>query len=239
MIVVFRDPIERLFSQWLMVLNRWPAHAPDWPGFLTRFAPDGLEDRIPEGVHVGAYRMQSGVVRGYYGAQLERGLSLFGARTVPPPGVPGASSATTRRTSTRSPTSWSIPRFETYPDAADTRWPGKPTASATAPTGDGHRRAWSTATATTSRPSGALGPRRVRTGRCSGSSTGRPRPRGAGRASSPRRSSAPPRASRHAAAGRRRPPSAPVSRPTGGSPGLWSTGTVIGRCCRGSHSWVA
>jgi hypothetical protein len=79
MIVVFRDPIERLFSQWLMVLNRWPAQAPSWPGFLTRFAPDGLEDEIPTGVHVGAYRMQSGVVRGYYGAQLERGFELFGA----------------------------------------------------------------------------------------------------------------------------------------------------------------
>jgi hypothetical protein len=78
MVVVFRDPIERLFSQWLMVLNRWPAQAPSWPGFLTRFAPDGLEDRIPTGAHVGAYRMQSGVVRGYYGAQLERGFGLFG-----------------------------------------------------------------------------------------------------------------------------------------------------------------
>lgn len=77
-VVVFRDPIERLFSQWLMVVNRWPSHAPTWSGFLTRFAPDGLEDAIPDGAHVGAYRMQSGVVRGYYGAQLERGHALFG-----------------------------------------------------------------------------------------------------------------------------------------------------------------
>lgn len=77
-VVVFRDPLERLFSQWLMTVNRWPAVALSWPRFLTRFAPDGLEDRIPEGVHVGAYRMHSGVVRGYYGAQLERGFAMFG-----------------------------------------------------------------------------------------------------------------------------------------------------------------
>lgn len=77
-VVLFRDPIERLFSQWQMILNRWPDQAPDWPTFLTRFAPDGLEDEIPPGTNVHAYRMQSGVVRGYYGAQLQRGYDLFG-----------------------------------------------------------------------------------------------------------------------------------------------------------------
>ncbi|MBZ5739241.1 sulfotransferase [Nocardioides sp. GBK3QG-3] len=77
-IVLFRDPIERLFSQWQMVLNRWPDQAPSWSTFLTRFAPDGLEDRIPPKTNVHAYRMQSGVVRGYYGAQLERGYEMFG-----------------------------------------------------------------------------------------------------------------------------------------------------------------
>lgn len=78
MIVVFRDPIERLFSQWMMVVNRWPESALDWPEFLTRYAPDGLEERIPHGAHVGGYRMHSGIVRGYYGAQLEKGYALFG-----------------------------------------------------------------------------------------------------------------------------------------------------------------
>ncbi len=77
-IAIFRDPIDRLFSQWQMVVNRWPELAPDWPRFLTRFAPDGLEDRIPEGVDDVEFRMESGVVRGYYGAQLERGYSMFG-----------------------------------------------------------------------------------------------------------------------------------------------------------------
>lgn len=77
-VVLFRDPIERLFSQWMMIVNRWPDNALDWPEFLTRFAPDGLQDRIPRGVHVGGFRMHSGVVRGYYGAQLEKGYALFG-----------------------------------------------------------------------------------------------------------------------------------------------------------------
>lgn len=79
MIAIFRDPIERLFSQWAMVVSRWPKVARDWPEFINEFRPPGLEDRIPEGVHIGGWRMRSGVVRGYYGEQLERGFSLFGA----------------------------------------------------------------------------------------------------------------------------------------------------------------
>ena len=79
---IFRDPIERLFSHWVMVVTRWPRVALDWPGFLTRWAPRGLEDRLPEGVHVGGFRMHSGVVRGYYGAQLEQANSLFGTDQV-------------------------------------------------------------------------------------------------------------------------------------------------------------
>ncbi|MEP9362466.1 sulfotransferase [Nocardioides sp. CN2-186] len=77
-IVVFRDPLERLFSQWSMVVNRWPDHAPTWSAFLTELAPDTLEDRIPEGTNPSTYRMRSGIVRGYYGAQLARGFEMFG-----------------------------------------------------------------------------------------------------------------------------------------------------------------
>jgi hypothetical protein len=77
-LVTFRDPIDRLFSQWGMNRNRWPDAAHDWPEFLTTLAPDGLEERIPDGLDVHDYRMNSGVVRGYYGQQLERGFELFG-----------------------------------------------------------------------------------------------------------------------------------------------------------------
>jgi hypothetical protein len=64
------------------VRNRWPRQAPSWAVFLNRFAPLGLDPQVPPGVHVGAYRMQSGVVRGYYGAQLERVYDVFGADQV-------------------------------------------------------------------------------------------------------------------------------------------------------------
>ncbi|CAN5143217.1 hypothetical protein BH18ACT9_BH18ACT9_03100 [soil metagenome] len=77
LIAIFRDPLERLFSQWVMTVNRWPKAAPDWPVFLTQYRPSTLPTQIPEGVHTGGYSLRSGVARGYYGAQLERGFSLF------------------------------------------------------------------------------------------------------------------------------------------------------------------
>lgn len=77
-VVLVRDPIERLVSQWQMLTNRWPDHAESWERFLTRFAPDGPEERIPPRTNVHAYRMHSGVVRGQYGAQLGRGMEMFG-----------------------------------------------------------------------------------------------------------------------------------------------------------------
>jgi len=134
MIAIFRDPIERLFSQWVMTVDRWPEQAYDWPRFLTSLAPDGLEDRIPEGVNVHTYRMQSGVVRGYYGAQLERGLSMFGKdqfhvmefRAF----LGDYTTALDRVTDFLE-----IPRFETYPPLPH-RMPGKGTAVGTAPTGE-------------------------------------------------------------------------------------------------------
>ena len=71
---IFRDPIDRLFSQWMMVVNRWPESGPGLAGL-----PDPVRPRRPRGPHPGGactsadFRMHSGVVRGYYGAQLERG----------------------------------------------------------------------------------------------------------------------------------------------------------------------
>lgn len=130
-IAIFRDPIERLFSQWLMVVNRWPDHAPTWDGFLTRFAPDGLEDAIPDGAHVGAFRMHSGVVRGYYGAQLAKGYDLFGRERF---------HVLEFRALLRDHTAHldaltdflGLPRFETYPDLPHSM-PGKPAQADTWP----------------------------------------------------------------------------------------------------------
>jgi hypothetical protein len=134
MIAIFRDPIDRLFSQWVMTVDRWPQHAPDWPAFLTRLAPDGLEDQIPEGLNVHTYRMQSGVVRGYYGAQLERGFSIFGKEQFHlmefRAFLDDYTSALDRVTDFLE-----IPRFKTYPPMAH-RMPGKSTVVGTAPTAE-------------------------------------------------------------------------------------------------------
>lgn len=80
-IVLVRDPIERLVSQWQMVTNRWPQEAESWARFLTRFAPAAAEvpePSRPARTNVHAYRMHSGIVRGYYGAQLRHGIEVFG-----------------------------------------------------------------------------------------------------------------------------------------------------------------
>lgn len=81
LIATFRDPIERLLSQWSMVVNRWPSVAPDWPDFIAGYRPAGLEDEITD-PDPDRYRMLSGVVRGYYAAQLDRARTVFGADRV-------------------------------------------------------------------------------------------------------------------------------------------------------------
>lgn len=134
LIATFRDPIERLFSQWVMVVNRWPDVAPDWPEFITRFAPTQLEDRIPEGAHVGAYRMNSGVVRGFYGAQLERGFDLFGPEQFRL--VEFRAFLADYQTALDGITAFlGVHSFRKYPDLPHAM-AGKPTAVGTAPTGD-------------------------------------------------------------------------------------------------------
>ena len=75
---IFRDPIERLFSQWTMIVSRWPKVARSWQEFITRHAPDALQEHVPEGVGPLGFRMHSGVVRGFYGGQLDRAIRLFG-----------------------------------------------------------------------------------------------------------------------------------------------------------------
>jgi Sulfotransferase family len=79
---IFRDPLERLFSQWMMVVNKWPSQALDWPDFITRHDPDGLEERVPPVWKRRGYKMLSGVGRGFYGAQVERAEQIFGRERV-------------------------------------------------------------------------------------------------------------------------------------------------------------
>lgn len=76
LIAVFRDPIERLFSHWTMLRSRTEAW-PDWSEFITEFRPSTLPTSLPDGVRTMRYKHLSGVARGYYGAQLERGFGIF------------------------------------------------------------------------------------------------------------------------------------------------------------------
>lgn len=80
LIAVFRDPIDRLVSQWVMVRDRQPDKAPDWPEMMA-WRPDDFPTSMPaefEGPGGRARFMRaSGVIRGYYGGQVRRGLSVF------------------------------------------------------------------------------------------------------------------------------------------------------------------
>jgi hypothetical protein len=132
-VVTFRDPIDRLFSQWGMNRNRWPDVALDWPEFITTLAPGGLERRIPEGVDVDGYRMHSGLVRGYYGQQLERGFELFGPDSFHL--LEFAAFLTDHRPHLDAVTGFlGLPAYEAHPDLPHSMR-GKETIVGTAPTG--------------------------------------------------------------------------------------------------------
>ena len=76
LIAVFRDPLERLFSHWVMLRSRnlaWP----DWPDFLTEWPHTSLPDEVPSGVRTMRWRHMTGLARGFYGEQLKRGFALF------------------------------------------------------------------------------------------------------------------------------------------------------------------
>ena len=76
LIAVFRDPLERLFSHWVMLRSRnlaWP----DWPDFLTEWPHTSLPDAVPPGVRPMRWRHMTGLARGFYGEQLQRGFELF------------------------------------------------------------------------------------------------------------------------------------------------------------------
>ena len=80
LIAIFRDPIDRLVSQWVMVRTRQPDRAPDWPEMI-QWRPDHFPTELPAQFEVPGGRARfmraSGVVRGYYGGQVRHGLSLF------------------------------------------------------------------------------------------------------------------------------------------------------------------
>lgn len=77
LIAVFRDPVERLFSHWTMLRTRHPDW-PDWSGFITEFRPTTFPLTLPTDVRAMRYKHLSGVARGFYGAQLEHGFTVFG-----------------------------------------------------------------------------------------------------------------------------------------------------------------
>ncbi len=76
LIANFRDPIERAFSQWSMERKRLPDY-PDFSEALRIFGDLSLLGDIPVGRTSRDVRRSAMVVRGLYGAQLERGLSVF------------------------------------------------------------------------------------------------------------------------------------------------------------------
>ena len=76
LIASFRDPIERAFSQWSMEFSRFP----DYPDFATAIAGDpfdALPERVPDGMGLRDFRRRTLVSRGWYAAQVRRGLTLF------------------------------------------------------------------------------------------------------------------------------------------------------------------
>lgn len=80
LIASFRDPIDRLFSQWAMVRDRQPDKAPDWPEMMA-WRPEEFPTEWPEEMAGPGRRARflraSGVIRGYYGGQLRHGLRIF------------------------------------------------------------------------------------------------------------------------------------------------------------------
>lgn len=80
LIAIFRDPIDRLVSQWVMVRSRQPDKAPDWPEMMA-WRPDDFPITMPEEFTGRGGRARfmraSGVIRGYYGGQVRHGLSVY------------------------------------------------------------------------------------------------------------------------------------------------------------------
>lgn len=79
LIAVLRDPIERAFSQWTMMVERGQA-PPDWPDLIRDFRPASLPLELPppaSGVRGRVTLEWSVLSRGFYADQLERGFAVF------------------------------------------------------------------------------------------------------------------------------------------------------------------
>lgn len=76
LMAIFRDPIERAFSQWAMEKARRPRFA-DLPDAIDRFGDMAFPTDLPDDGRYRWFRRCTLFARGLYGAQLDRGYRLF------------------------------------------------------------------------------------------------------------------------------------------------------------------
>jgi sulfotransferase family protein len=76
LVASFRDPIERAFSQWSMGRKQKNAY-PEFSQAIEEYDDESMLDRLPPGAGRWTVHRKSMVIRGLYGAQLERGLAQF------------------------------------------------------------------------------------------------------------------------------------------------------------------
>ena len=150
LIAVFRDPLERLFSHWVMLRSRnlaWP----DWPDFLTEWPHTSLPDAVPD-------RRTHDAVAAHDrpGARLLRRAAAARLRALRPRASGccwscARCSATSSRPIDRTTDFLGLPRFEQVPPLRN--WhAGAEQVPGTAPTADDLAR-WPRSTPRTSRSS--------------------------------------------------------------------------------------
>lgn len=76
LIACFRDPIERAYSHWAMQASRRESY-PSFDRVVRKWGTTRHHDEVPDGWTAGLWRTRSIVARGFYGGQLDHGLSLF------------------------------------------------------------------------------------------------------------------------------------------------------------------
>lgn len=76
LVALFRDPVERAFSHWMMQAGRGDRTG-GFDALVTEALDAGRPEVPPDGWRTAKSRTRSMVARGFYGHQLTRGLSLF------------------------------------------------------------------------------------------------------------------------------------------------------------------